>query len=219
MHVNISMDLRLSHPFTCIVAGPTFCGKSVFVEKLIQSGLYSINTEFEEIVWCYSVWHPQLSNVNARVKYQEDLENLHIKNSSPRLVVIDDLMRESGSTVVDLFTKGSHHNDTSVIFITQNIFHQGKGQRDISLNSMYMTIFKNPRDCAQISHLARQMFPTNSKFVQEAYKDATSRPHGYLFLDLKQSTPDNCRVRTNILGEVSPGFPVVYVPKTPATRF
>lgn len=85
-----------------------------------------------------------------------------------------------------------------MIFITQNIFHQGRGQRDISLNSSYIVIFKNPRDRAQIQHLARQVFPENPKFLQEAYLDATSRPHGYLLLDLKQCTPDNYRVRTSI---------------------
>jgi hypothetical protein len=35
--------------------------------------------------------------------------------------------------------------------------------------------------------------------MQEAYKDATSRPYGYLFLDYKQTTPDEFRYRTNIL--------------------
>lgn len=208
------MDLRLAHPFTSIVAGPTSCGKSVFVERMIRSGLKIFNTSFDEIIWCYSDWHPELHDVKTKVKFQKGLDNLNKKNYNPRLVVIDDLMRESGATVVDMFTKGSHHNDTSVIFITQNVFHQGKGQRDISLNSMYMVIFKNPRDCAQISHLARQMFPSDAKFIQEAYKDATSRAHGYLFLDLKQSTPDHCRVRTNILGEEFPGYTVVYVPKS-----
>ncbi|KAF4528101.1 hypothetical protein B566_EDAN014534 [Ephemera danica] len=36
----------------------------------------------------------------------------------------------------------------------------------------------------------RQLCPANPKFIQQAYIDATSRPFGYLFLDLKQKTPD-----------------------------
>lgn len=102
---------------------------------------------------------------------------------------------------MDLFTKGSHHKNLSVIFITQNVFHQGRGQRDISLNSNYIVIFKNPRDRAQIQQLARQVYPENPKFLQEAYHDATSRPHGYLLLDLKQSTPEEYRVRSCIFPE------------------
>ena len=106
-------------------------------------------------------------------------------------------MRESAcAAVVNLFTKGSHHNNLSVIFITQNLFH--RGQREISLNSNYIVIFKNPRDRAQIRHLARQLCPENPKFLQEAYSDAVAKPFHYLLLDLKQDTPENCRYRACI---------------------
>ena len=133
-------------------------------------------------------------------------------NELKKLVIIDDLMRESSNnTVVDLFTKMSHHCNLSVIYITQNLFHQGNGQRDISLNSNYIVLFKNPRDRAQIQHLARQVCPENPKFLQEVYFDATIRPHGYLLLDLKQTTPENCRYRTCIFPFDKYHF--VYVPR------
>ncbi len=34
--------------------------------------------------------------------------------------------------------------------------------------------------------------------MQEAFADATSMPYGYLFIDLKQDTPEHMRLRTNI---------------------
>ena len=51
------------------------------------------------------------------------------------LIVIDDQMIEAGkdNRIVNLFTKGSHHRNLSVIYIVQNLFHQGKGNRSISL--------------------------------------------------------------------------------------
>jgi hypothetical protein len=132
---------------------------------------------------------------------------------TPKLVIIDDLMRESSSSdaIVDLFTKGSHHKNLSVILISQNLFHQGRGQRDISLNANYIVVFKNPRDRAQIRHLARQVYPDDPKFLEEAYYDATSRPHGYLLLDLKQSTPDEYRFRTCVFPNDTRHY--VYVPR------
>ena len=112
---------------------------------------------------------------------------------------------------MDLFTKGSHHKNISVIFITQNIFHKGKGQRDISLNSMYLIIFKNPRDCAQIQHLARPICPQDPKFLQEAYLDATRDGHSYLFLDLSQTAVDELRFRACIFPDDKVHY--AYVPK------
>ena len=63
-------------------------------------------------------------------------------NAKRKLLILDDLMRESSSDVIlDLFTKGSHHN-ISVIFVAQNVFLKGKAQRDISLNTKYLVLLK-----------------------------------------------------------------------------
>lgn len=129
-----------------------------------------------------------------------------------RLVIIDDMMRESDESVVDLFTKHSHHLSASVIFICQNIFHRNKGQRDISLNSHYIIAYKNPRDRSQITSLARQISPGNTAYISEIFNDATSAPYGYLLLDLTQTTPDHLRNRTNIFTDDDPSN-VIYVPK------
>jgi len=82
--------------------------------------------------------------------------------------------------------------------------------RDISMNSYYLVCFKNPRDQAQFNYLARQMYPNNTKFIQEAYDDATRNAHGYLLFDLKQNTADEQRFRTNVFPTDS--FNYVYVP-------
>ena len=108
-------------------------------------------------------------------------------------------MRESSSDVIlDLFTKESHHKNISVIFITQNVFHKGKAQRDISWNTKYLVLFKNPRDKAQIQHLARQIHHEDPAFLRDAYIDATRAPHSNLFIDLSQDCIDEFRFRANI---------------------
>lgn len=86
-----------------------------------------------------------------------------------------------------------------VILITQNLFPKGKASRSISLNAHYIFLFKNPRDVTQVKYLASQMFPGKTHLLIEAFKDATTRPFGYLLIDCKQKTSDNCRLRTNIL--------------------
>ena len=112
--------------------------------------------------------------------------------------VIDDLMHETNETIAKLFTKGSHHKNISVILLTQNIFHQNKHARSINLNAHYMILFKNVRDASQITNLAKQMYPGNLGYMRDSYMDATSKPFGYLMIDLKPDTPELLRLRTDI---------------------
>ncbi|KAF4524512.1 hypothetical protein B566_EDAN011523 [Ephemera danica] len=206
------MDPRWKHPFTAVVSGPTCSGKSALLQRLIENSVKVFDTTFRKIVWCYALWHPNL-NIES-VQFQKGIEGLDILDSKePVLIVLDDLMQEIDESIVSLFTRGCHHQNRSVILITQNMFHQKKGQRDIALNTHYMLLFRNPRDAAQVAFLARQVCPTNPKFLIDAYKDATSRPYGYLLCDFKQDTPDEFRYRSNILGETADGYACAYVEK------
>ena len=102
-----------------------------------------------------------------------------------------------------LFTKGSHHRNTSVLLLTQNIFHQNKHSRTVSLNAHYMVLFKNVRDASKITNLAKQMYPGNVKYLKSSYEDATNKHYGYLLVDLKPETSDPLRLRTDIFpGEI-----------------
>ena len=119
-------------------------------------------------------------------------------------------MHETDESVSKIFTKDSHHRDISVLYLTQNLFHHSKQNRTMSLNVHYLVLFKNARDASQISHLAGQMYPGKSKFLIDAYRDATSIPFSYLLIDLKPDTDDKLRIRSNIFpGETH----YVYSPK------
>ena len=134
------------------------------------------------------------------------------------LVVIDYLMQElsNDQRITNLFTKGCHHRNLSVIFILQNIFHQGKELRDMSFNCHYLVMFQSPRDSSQVSHLAKKMFPGHVKYMQEAFHYATKRPYGYLLCDLKPETPTDFRLRTNIFpGETQLAYCLLYTSPSP----
>ena len=95
-----------------------------------------------------------------------DIDNADYLDVSQRnLIVLDDLMAQSrkDKRIADLFTKGSHHRNLSIIYIVQNIVHQGKEMRNISLNAHYIVLFKSPRDKQQMSMLARQVNPGKYK--------------------------------------------------------
>ena len=44
------MDVRHQHPYTCLVAGPTSCGKKQFVKALIEEGQHMTNGSAEKIL-------------------------------------------------------------------------------------------------------------------------------------------------------------------------
>ena len=189
-------SLKLIHPSTCLISGPTGSGKTYFVKKLIDYEMFDPMPP--TIVYCYGSYQLLFQSMR-NVQFEDGLPP-SIGSLRNALVIIDDLMCElaNNSQLSRLFTKGSHHRNLSVIFITQNLFHQGKEMRNIHLNSHYMVLFKNPRDKSQIMHLAKQMYPGKSKSFQQAFLDATLPEFGYLFIDLRPETNDVCRLRTHI---------------------
>ena len=77
-------------------------------------------------------------------------ETGHLKSWFPKggLLVLDDLIREGGQDkeLLDLFTKHSHHQNITVMYLYQDMFPPGKYAKNISRNAHYIIAFKNPRD-------------------------------------------------------------------------
>ena len=202
--------LHFKHPFSALVAGPSGSGKTEFVKTLVQK--YIIDPPPERIVWVYREWQPAYASLQPKVKfvydYPDDDEVLVSNPHKRHVLVFDDLMgsKKASDHIVEWFTRKGHHRNTSVIYITQNLFDKNnKNQRTISLNAHYMVLFKNPRDKSQIEVLARQLKLPSLPF---AYTDATKRPHGYLVLDMTPTTPDEFRCRTDVME----GTPTLYAP-------
>lgn len=188
----------LTHPFTATIAGPTGCGKTQFVFRLIENATEMIDPPPKDVVYCYGEYQPIFRRYPS-VTFCEGLpEPSSFDGVEPTLLVIDDLMQETDARVANIFTKVSHHRNVSVIYLTQNIFDKNKFARTISLNSHYLVLFKNPRDAGQFANLARQMYPNGSKFAVESFRDATDPPFGYLFVDLKPEQGEQFRLRTGI---------------------
>ena len=146
--------------------------------------------------WCYSEWQKLYDELPGVQCHKGLVDTDSIDPRRPNILVLDDMMNECDQKVVDWFTKHSNHRNTLVILITQNLYEKSPCMRTMNLNSSYIVLLKDPREDNQINFLARQMCPNGkSKFMLDAYLDASSVPYEYLLADLKQTTDDILRLR------------------------
>ena len=193
-------------PCSIIVVGPSQCGKTTFTRQLLRSASRAFDRPVRKIVYCYGEsqrWFRDMhrEGIHFHNGIPKNIQSLFPKHLRPGILVLDDLMRDCGEDqhVLDWFTRGSHHNDVTCIYLTQNLFPRGKYARTISLNTNYVVAFKNPRDPEGVRNLTQQAYRGRVPYVMDSFQDATSQPYGYLLLDLHLSTPDILRLRTNLL--------------------
>ena len=200
---NLENAFVFRHPFTMLLAGPTSCGKTTWMKHLLQEAETMIKPPPEKILWFYKRWQPAYTELQETVPHIEFVQGIGQRdpNGQPTLYIYDDLMKDTTKNVdiCEMYTEGSHHCNLSVICLLQNLYHPGKENRTMNLNTQYIVLFKNPRDQQQVAHLARQMYPNNSHSFLDAFRYATKEPYGYLLIDLKQDTADKDRLRTNII--------------------
>ena len=211
LFTEIHFDPRLQGPFSCIISGPSGCGKSRLVDQFLSDVNNLVTPPVEKIFYHYGEWQPLFEKMQNQygVEFREGLPSkesiagdVEVAEDALRrhtLLILDDLMSSSNQQVVaDIFTKYSHHWNVSVIYITQNLFQKSPDFRTMSLNAHYMIVFKNPRDMGQIASLSRQVFPSNAAALSSIFTHELKRPHSYLLLDFKQSTPDDLRIRSSL---------------------
>jgi ABC-type oligopeptide transport system ATPase subunit len=114
----------------------------------------------------------ELSELNNTVLVHKGVpEIFENKNGKPCLIILDDLLDVAYTKeVCNLFTKGSHHRNISVILITQNLFHQANYCRDISLIAKYLVLLKNVRDNQQLCVSPFKYTPRVLSAVQGIFK-------------------------------------------------
>ena len=93
------------------------------------------------------------------------------------------------------------------VYLTQNVFPQGRAFRDISLNTQHLVLFNDPIDRQQVATLARRIYPSTSVTFMRKFEDATASPYNYLILDLKAITSEQDRLQTDIFDSVNQQSP------------
>jgi hypothetical protein len=210
-------DLRFKTPSSFILGGASQSGKTTFTFNLLRfvDDLFVTPKCKQNIVYYYNQWqdsYEQFQKENVVSKWINKLPTTEdvkehtwlFKDDGGSILVIDDFAQQLNKDVVDIFSILCHHTNSVVILLTQNIFSKNKVFRDVSLNSSYVVLFKNPRDSSVIANFARQFAPGKNSYIVDAFKQATQLPYSYMLFDLHQSTPEHLRVRSNVLPHEGP---------------
>lgn len=201
-----TFDARIKHPFCMIVTGPSMSGKTHFVVNLIQNSQL-IHPPPNNIVWFYGIdTYDTRSNLRGDhirfvrgipESFDEYLDSDKLINT---LFIFDDLMQESvnNKTLSNLFTRQSHHMNVSVILMLQDVFYTGTERKTFFRNAQYLVLFSSPLDRSGIYAIAHKIMPKRIRGFLNLFEMICERPYGYLFIDGRQSTPSDARLRTDI---------------------
>ena len=213
---NEECSIKFCSPTTIAIFGCTLSGKTVWTKKLVEQSTFLFTEPVCNTLYCYGMYQGLFENmlatipglqIHAGLPAQETLQNL-ASNGKHNLVVLDDLQADIAQSpqIEKLFTQLAHHLNLSVVFLAQNLFYKNFS-RTITMNSHIIVLFKNARDAQQICCLGRQLYPLKWREFVNAYLDSTSKPYGYIIVDLSPQSNDQVRLRSLIFkGE----DPIVY---------
>ena len=154
-NIEYKHKMKLRHPSTIVVSGPTGCGKTELVLKLLEQRRLAPFPQ--RLIWVFGEWQEAYERVRLafpEIEFVEGYQDWIYDGLNPKvrnLLVLDDQMDSMGDkrALAKLFTQGSHHRNLTVIFIVQNVYHKGRAMRDAMVNSQYRVYFENQADKLQ----------------------------------------------------------------------
>ena len=137
------------HSPCCIsFSGMSGSGKTTLLFKILKDRNILFTSPPEKIMYCYGVWQEMFDSMERELPI-EFVEGLPTKaildkfaDGTNKCIVLDDLMSDVVKSIdmQHIFTRGSHHNNLTVIYLNQNMYCQGKFSRTLSLNTQYIFI-------------------------------------------------------------------------------
>ena len=209
-------DLKLIHPFSLIISGPTSSGKSTLLFQILENLHQNTDPAIEKVVFIYGVFQEVYKNY-PKFFFTDNFDYMDIKPTVPTVLILDDVMScvNNSKKLEELFTRGVHHNKLSVVLTLQNLFYQGSVMKTLRDNAMYIILTRHIQDVSKLDTFARQLERKGSNYFKDSYQDAVSKKYGYLFCDLHPHSelrdgPFKIKYRSLIH---QPAGQILYIPK------
>ena len=117
----------LKHPARILISGPSSSGKSTLISKILDNQILIFDQVFDRIIYFSDGSSLVTENINLPIAnceiYDKTLFNT-LDSRQNNCLIIDDFMHRAADDIQisELFTKRSHHQNVTIIFLLQNLF-------------------------------------------------------------------------------------------------
>ena len=207
-------------PCVITLVGPSNTGKSVLLAGILEKQDTIFEHKPKKIIFVYSEWQDLYEKISANkkinIRFVRELDETicdEFDKNEHTLLICDDFQMQirENPLIARLCVQMSHHRNVTLILVLQNYFFGSKSSDlDIRRSTQYCVFTKSLQDMQMIRAFAVKTFPNKVKEFMEIYNDAvTTKKYGHLLIDSHMQTPQNLRLRANILSEC----PTIYTIK------
>lgn len=194
------MDGRFEFGHSIKVAGPTQCGKTVTLCKLLCNKHHFTPCPPKRIMWVVgSKVRDEVTEIKIRSCYPNSkfLYDVPDNETLPDLVepydfwVFDDASKEleKHSEFTNMFTKTTHHKPCMLAYLTQNPYEKSGDAVTRSRNCSYTILFRNKNDVRIVKTLGSQLTQSRHVFTNIFDAATKNKNHACLLIDNRPNTP------------------------------
>ncbi len=205
------------------LCGPTQSGKTYLISQIIENADSLITPTPTKLVYLYTCYQSIYNDIKDHIDKGKEthtlkeyefidcnkgipsMAQLETKLSSEgTLLVLDDLMiistsdKQNTENLNNIAARDSHHSNTSVIFVCQNLNYGNGKLRNVKINSQYHLLLKNLSDRGNLETLATNRKIPLSK-ISAIHRDICKQKYGYVLFDGSPKGYVNAQIRTGIL--------------------
>lgn len=207
-------DARIKTPFCMIITGASQSGKTFWLLKLLKNRDRLIDNTFINIIYFYGQETINLAdfeeiNITCVAGIPDDGDfSMYSGNINDKvLFIFDDLLIKisNNKNIAQLVLNKTHHENISVIFLSQDLFYKGSQRLTINRQAHYIVLLKTILDKQPYSIFAKKFEPNNSRIILDIFNKILNDDnieYGYVFIDGKVNTPEKARIRYNIFNSV-----------------